>query len=117
MQKKNLYSDEQFIRAVELELKRARHLFHGSDASNAALVEEVGELSKALMYEPWSNVFTEAVQVAVMAQRLATEGDPTMADFRNEKVHQGGTRYVGPEFEMPSAQTTGYDRETGRRTS
>lgn len=95
------FTDEAFVDAVKVELARARSLFHGSDASNAALVEEVGELSKALMYEPWNAVFAEAVQVAVMAQRLAVEGDRTMAEFRKDKVHAFGQRYVGRAFEMP----------------
>ena len=96
-----MYSDDDFVNAVKKELARARSLFQGSDANNAALVEEVGELSKALMYEPWNCVFAEAVQVAVMAQRLAVEGDGTMREFRNEKVHQNGRRYGPKEFQMP----------------
>lgn len=96
-----MYSDRDFVAAVKKELARARSLFQGSDASNAALVEEVGELSKALMYEPWHCVFAEAVQVAVMAQRLAVEGDGTMREFRNEKVHQNGRRYGQAAFQMP----------------
>lgn len=43
-----------------------------------ALTEEVGELAKALLDESDQRVYEEAVQVAVMALRVATEGDPSL---------------------------------------
>lgn len=48
----------------------------------AALTEEVGELAKALLSEPWERVVAEAVQVAAMAIRVAEEGDSTFAEYR-----------------------------------
>lgn len=95
-------TDEQFVTAVLAEVKRARELFPGAGATNAALVEEVGEVSKALMYEPWDAVEIEAVQVAAMACRLVTEGDSTMGQFRWEKVHHEGLRYMRPKHMMPA---------------
>lgn len=95
-------TDDQFLRLVAAEVQRARDKFPGANATNAALVEEVGEVSKALMYEPWNCVVNEAVQVAAMCVRLATEGDATMKDFRWGKVHDKGRRYTGAEFVMPS---------------
>jgi hypothetical protein len=97
-------TDKQFLAEVLAEVRRARAKFPGANATNAALVEEVGELSKALMYEPFSNVIAEAVQVATMALRLATEGDGTMDDFRFDKFHQNGTRYCLPEHIMPGSK-------------
>ena len=87
--------------AIRIELLNARSKFPDSDATNAALVEEVGELSTALMYEPFDNVVAEAVQVAAMAIRLATEGDSTMEDFRWRKVHICGNRYMNDRHLMP----------------
>jgi hypothetical protein len=94
-------TDQEFLDAVVKELKNARSKFPDSAASHAALVEEVGELSKALMYEPFNNVVAEAVQVATMALRVAVEGDSTMRHFRYVKVHDRGTRYLNPEAIMP----------------
>jgi hypothetical protein len=97
-------TDQDFVEAVAAELARARAKFPGSEAANAALVEEVGEVSKALMYEPWDFLVKEAVQVAAMAQRLAVEGDQSMAEFRYRKVHDNGRRYMRPEHRMPMAE-------------
>jgi len=94
-------TDEQFIKAVLAEAKRARKSFPAPNTTNAALVEEVGEVSKALMFEPWTSVCGEAVQVAVMAMRLATEGDCTFEEWRDRTIHQDGTRYCRPEHRMP----------------
>lgn len=94
-------TDEQFLAAVLDEVKRARTKFPGANATNAALVEEVGEVSTALMYDPFYNVVAEAIQVAAMACRLAIEGDATMKDFRWDKVHAGGTRYLNDGAIMP----------------
>ena len=47
-----------------------------------ALVEEVGEVARALLDESRACVFAEAVQVAAMACRVAVEGDPTLNDRR-----------------------------------
>lgn len=90
-----------FLQEVLAEVGRARAKFPGANATNAALVEEVGEVSTALMYEPWNAVRAECVQVAAMAVRLATEGDATFKDWREKRVHEGGARYALPEHRMP----------------
>lgn len=77
-------SDKQFADAVQAEVARARKLFPDNEAVSHALTEEVGEVSKALMYESWDNLTKECIQVAAMAQRLAVEGDPTMREFRGK---------------------------------
>lgn len=74
-----------FLEGVTSELVRARAKFPSSIHSHAALVEEVGEVSKALISESLDCVKTEAVQVAVMALRVAVEGDASFAVFRNMK--------------------------------
>jgi hypothetical protein len=94
-------TDEQFLKAVAAEVKRARKLFPGENATNAALVEEVGEVSTALMFEPWNAVIAEAVQVAAMACRLSVEGDSTFKEWRWKKIHQEGERYMGKQHLMP----------------
>lgn len=94
-------NDQEFAAAVAEEIQRARRLFPGAEATSAAMIEEVGEVCKALMYEPWDALVKECVQVAAMAQRLATEGDDTMRRFREKHVHDFGRRYQRPEHEMP----------------
>lgn len=73
-------NDENFYIKHQLELESSRKKFPSNRMMFEALVEEVGELATALMkYESdegrWSDVINEAVQVAVTAQRIATEGD------------------------------------------
>src|SRR5262245_45881418 len=75
--------DEKFVIALIDELKKARHKFPGIAMNLPAFVEEVGELSKSLMENRRTggashddlDVWKEAVQCAVMACRIATEGD------------------------------------------
>jgi hypothetical protein len=110
-------SDDEFLKAVVDELKQARASFPSSAASNAALVEEVGELSTALMYEPYGRVEREAIQVAAMACRIATEGDPTFAGFRWEKVHADGMRYGLDEHMMPRQRELVAGTETGPKAN
>lgn len=65
------------------ELVNARSKFPGTGHNFDALVEEVGELAKALLeqhQEPSKgikskDVYAEAIQCAVMAIRVAEEGD------------------------------------------
>lgn len=97
-------NDAQFLKAVAAEVKRARSKFPGDNATNAALVEEVGEVSTALMFEPWDAVTAEAVQVAAMALRLATEGDSTFKDWRWKKIHESGHRYMRSVHIMPKGR-------------
>lgn len=74
---------EVFIHSVISELERARVKFPNQDAfvALAALTEEVGELAQAVLQvtkEPakgktYSHIHTEAIQVAVMAMRVALD--------------------------------------------
>jgi hypothetical protein len=62
------------------ELQRARTKFPGTQHTYVALMEEVGELCQALIDHEFGKgaptaVRAEAIQVACMAVRLATEGD------------------------------------------
>ncbi len=70
---------------ISEELGRARRKFPSSYACMCALTEEVGELAKALMDEPWEFVVREAVQVACMAIRVATERDPSLQPIRDQR--------------------------------
>ncbi len=77
-------STERFLEEVGLELERARTKFPSSNLVLAALMEEVGELAQAMLKVRaghWSavRVYEEAVQVAAMACRVATEGDPSFS--------------------------------------
>ena len=77
-------TNSEFLDAVAKEIGRARTKFPNPQMSMCALTEEVGELAQALLHArfkdlPWKAVYDEAVQVATMAMRVATEGDPTIA--------------------------------------
>lgn len=73
--------DGKMIRAIRGELQQAREAFPNTHYMHAALIEEVGELAKALMEHSLdgsvtaAEVFHEAIQVATMAIRIGTEGD------------------------------------------
>jgi hypothetical protein len=77
-------SDDQFIEHVLVEARKARAKFPGNNLTLVALMEEVGELAQAALHiregihNDWWRVHAEAVQVAVMALRMATEGDATV---------------------------------------
>ena len=70
---------------IRAELARARAKFPGDNVTLAALMEEVGELSKATFEEPKGRVREEAVQVAVMACRMVLDGDNTFGPWRKAK--------------------------------
>lgn len=77
-------ADDIFLNDVMAEAAKARAKFPGPNPTIAALTEEVGELAQALLHiregksNDWWKVHKEAVQVAVMAMRAATEGDETI---------------------------------------
>ncbi|MDH5757862.1 MAG: hypothetical protein OEZ55_14480 [Nitrospinota bacterium] len=88
-------SEAKFISDVLTELERARVNFPSNRHMNAALVEEVGELSRALLEcsidkSHAENVYKEAVQVAVMAARVALEGDPSFDYDPEEGMKEEG---------------------------
>lgn len=76
--------DESFIQAVLDEVERARTKFPDNKHLMTALTEEVGEAAMALLDnhhkgKPAEDVRDELKQVACVALRLATEGDPDFA--------------------------------------
>ena len=71
--------------SIGLELNRARAKFPSSECSMVALTEEVGELAKAMLDESQQRIYQEAVQVACMAIRVATEGDPSIENYRAKR--------------------------------
>lgn len=75
---------EAFLAEVRAELLRARDKFPGDRIMTLALAEEFGELVKAVLDEPPENVRKEAVQVAVMAARVALDGDSSVGLWRAE---------------------------------
>lgn len=84
----------QFAEKVYAEQKRASEKFPDNKRLLGALVEEVGELAKALLKikesgEPPKNVYDEAVQVASTAYRLAAEGEPDYG-YEGTKCHHAG---------------------------
>ena len=75
-------TDNQFIRAVILEVANAREKFPSNDGLTLALAEESGEAIKAAMDENLDFLRAECVQTAAMALRLAVEGDPMVDALR-----------------------------------
>lgn len=75
----------EFCLEVLQEISSAREKFPSSKHSMCALTEEVGELAKALLEEPWERVRAEAVQVACMAMRVALDGDASLVGWRVKK--------------------------------
>jgi hypothetical protein len=78
-------TEDEFMAAVAAELRRARQKFPGRRVMTLALAEEFGELSKAVLDEPYANVLKEAVQTAVMAARVALDGDESADEWRAKK--------------------------------
>ena len=74
-----------FLEAVAAELRRARQKFPGDRIMTIALAEEFGELAKAMLDECGPAVWKEAVQTAVMAGRVAIDGDSSVDDWRQAK--------------------------------
>jgi NTP pyrophosphatase (non-canonical NTP hydrolase) len=80
----NMLDIDEVLKDVKTEIGRAREKFPKSTDLLPALVEEVGELSQALLqqkHEPNKDkgsvdIYKEAIQVACAALRLATEGEP-----------------------------------------
>lgn len=65
-----------FLANVGDEIVRARKKLPDNRHLLAALMEEVGELAKAhLENEGYDRIYQEAMQVACVAARIATEGD------------------------------------------
>jgi NTP pyrophosphatase (non-canonical NTP hydrolase) len=76
--------DERIAYCIDAELGFARAKFPENKHKLAALVEEVGELAQALLHHDrgkatGAEVFAEAIQVAVMAIRIAEEGSAEFA--------------------------------------
>lgn len=97
---------EAFLVAVRAELARARAKFPSAEISAVALMEEVGELARALLEESRERVTEEAVQVAAMACRVAYDWDPSVEKYRLMRGLQGF-----PSAQPAAAATSG---EQGR---
>ncbi len=78
--------DDELLNDICKEVSRARTLFPSNEFMFPALIEEVGELAKALMTESADRIRAEAIQVACMAFRIASEGD---TDITNRRFIRG----------------------------
>src|SRR5690606_29234745 len=76
---------EALVQEILAELRRARRKYPDNNVMTLALVEEVGELAKALIDESRERVREEAIQVAVMAMRVVLDGDRTLDAWREAK--------------------------------
>ncbi len=73
--KLTMEGDVAFIERMKQEAQNARRKFPDTRRAMLALMEEVGELAKSFLEEGPRRRYDEAVQVAVMAMRIAVEGD------------------------------------------
>lgn len=73
------------IVAIRQEYTRVLAKFSDPSCSMTALTEEVGELAKALLDESPERIQDEAVQVAVVAIRVALQGDPSIDSLRRSR--------------------------------
>ena len=78
-------TEDEFIEAFRAELRRARAKFPGRKLMGLAMAEEAGELVKALLDEPCAAIRKEAIQTAVMAARIALDGDESADEWRRMK--------------------------------
>lgn len=79
------HAAERFLADVRAELLKARAKFPGDRIMVIALAEEFGELAKAVLDESAERVRKEAVQTAVMAARVAIDGDGSVREWRAAK--------------------------------
>ena len=70
--------------ALNEELDSAREQFPGNNLLFEALLEEVGEVARAVLERDFDHAKQEALQVACVAMRLATEGDRSWEPSRPE---------------------------------
>ena len=74
--------------AIDYEIARERKKFPQSNLLHAALVEELGEATQALLNQyhgdktPSRDIYKELIQTAAMVIRLAQEGDPQFPLFQ-----------------------------------
>lgn len=99
-----------WLRALDDKIERGRAKFPRSRFMLFALVEEVGELVKAMLANNPVSVREEALQVAAIAIRIAEEGDATMDAYGSSRVASvlvGLGEYVRHALQHPRAPLTG----------
>lgn len=94
--------DERIAYSIDGELMGAKAKFPTNEFLLPALVEEVGELAKAMMEHTRGTgeaqrVFDEAIQVAAMAIRIAEEGSSEMA-YKFEHAYYQQFRQTGSKL-------------------
>lgn len=72
----------EMLQSIRKEAMQGSESYPDASGLMMALMEEVGELARAMMSEPRENIRAEAVQVAALAIRIAIEGDPTLDAIR-----------------------------------
>jgi NTP pyrophosphatase (non-canonical NTP hydrolase) len=64
------------LQAISAEVVKARSKFPGNKHLLATLLEEAGELAKAMLHDrPREEIEREAIQVCAVAVRIIEEGD------------------------------------------
>lgn len=80
---------------VATEINRARKLHPTNEHLLAALMEEVGELARALLEKDFDHARIEAIQVATVAIRIAEEGEKHLG--MHARAREGGRKSVTHE--------------------
>ena len=68
------------INNLQAETSRARGKFPTNDQLLVALIEEVGEVARAVLEKDFTHARIEALQVATVAMRLVEEGDSSWVE-------------------------------------
>lgn len=75
----------ELLQSIRKEAMQGIESYPDASGLMVALMEEVGELARAMMSEPRDRVRDEAVQVAALAIRVALEGDPALDGIRAKR--------------------------------
>lgn len=74
---------EVFMSDVQKEIESARKKFPSTHCVSLAMMEEAGELVRAMLGQSDEEIYMESVQTVAMVFRMITEGDPSVAEYRH----------------------------------
>ena len=92
----NCLADEQFLAHLLVEVRRIRALFPNAIGVVTALIDEVGTLAESIQdfrdgkHRNWGRIHRNAIQVATLAMRCATEPNATSGAHPRETARGPG---------------------------
>ena len=90
-------NDGDFLTKVSVEVTKSRRKYPSPDALSLAVAEEAGEVARALTKESAERVYDECVDLAIVAMRLATEGDSFIDKYRSDRGLDNTARHIGAD--------------------